>query len=244
MNKLKIVLSSSKEVDFKRTPLSSSEASQFLSSAWRNIYGNSPTEKQIAILTAQWAHETGNGRSMIQWNFGGIKGVGPSGLTVKARTKEGYGKTERVIRDSFRAYANPEEGALDYLKFMKSNFPTAMDKVLEEDPGGFVRELKSHGYFTGSEKDYIKSVESKTSSFLERGFDGKAEETLQKKEQGGGTVYKFICKMIDAMESALGILDSSAATKIADSSLTQIIKESRATIIYSLANSFERNARK
>jgi len=72
-----------------RTRLDGNQASDALRAAWTNVTGEPPSEKTVAILTAQWAHETGNGASMYNYNFGGIKGMGPSGIAVQQRTKSG-----------------------------------------------------------------------------------------------------------------------------------------------------------
>ena len=66
-----------------RTRLDGTQAADALRSAWTNVTGQAPSEKTVAILTAQWAHETGNGASMYNYNFGGIKGMGPSGFASR-----------------------------------------------------------------------------------------------------------------------------------------------------------------
>ncbi len=41
--------------------------------------GRPPTRETLAILTAHWAHETNQGASMYDHNFGGLKGTGRVG---------------------------------------------------------------------------------------------------------------------------------------------------------------------
>jgi len=145
-------------VNAVRTQLTPGEAKNALESAWRDTFGESPSPETSAILTAQWAHETGRGGSMFNFNFGGIKGAGPGGHSVLQRTKEGYGETERTIRDRFRAYGTAEEGARDYVQLLNRRFPKALDAAREGDAEGFVRALKQRGYFTGDESAYVRSV--------------------------------------------------------------------------------------
>jgi hypothetical protein len=146
------------EVRPDRTPLSFSEASQAIRRGWTEVFGEPPSRPTLSILTAQWAHETGRGSRMYNNNFGGIKGVGPSGLTVACRTREGSGTNERTLTDHFRAYRTPEEGATDYVRVLASRYRPALESAKSGDPEGFVRALKSRGYFTGDEAAYTASV--------------------------------------------------------------------------------------
>ncbi len=149
-----------------RTQLSAGQAQEALRAAWQNVTGEAPSDKTLALITAQWAHETGSGASMYNYNFAGIKGTGPSGLSVAQHTREGYGDTERRIVDNFRAYRSAEEGATDYVQLLSKRFPDAVEGARQGDPNAFVRGLKSRGYFTGHEGAYLNSVTSIASRYL------------------------------------------------------------------------------
>lgn len=153
------------EVPAASTPLSLERAGEALSSAWRSLHGEDPPEKLVAVLVGQVSVETGGGRGMLNYNFGGIKGSGPSGLSYQSRTTEGYGPTEHKIRARFRAYRSAEEGATDYLRLLQSRFGSALEKAKEGDAPGYVGELKKAGYFTGSELAYTRAVGSVASAF-------------------------------------------------------------------------------
>ena len=153
-----------------RTRLDGTQAADALRSAWTRVTGRPPSEHTVAILTAQWAHETGNGASMYNYNFGGIKGMGPSGLSVSQRTKEGFGASERTITDRFRAYRTAEEGATDYVQLLTRRFPEAVQAAQNGDPGGFVAGLKQRGYFTGDATAYARSVSSITAQAMSNGY--------------------------------------------------------------------------
>ncbi|MCA9642042.1 MAG: glucosaminidase domain-containing protein [Polyangiaceae bacterium] len=159
------------EVAAVRTRLSGEQAAEALSSAWESIHGEKPSKETLSILTAQWAHETGRGGSMYNYNFGGIKGSSPEGLSTSLRTREGWGKSEVTIRDSFRAYSTAEAGARDYLELLGARYGSALESAKAGDAEGFVHNLKSRGYFTGNEQAYVRSVSSMSRSALESGFD-------------------------------------------------------------------------
>lgn len=156
-------------VNATRTPLSGEQASVALSHAWTQTFGEPPNKATVAILTAQWSHETGRGEQMFNYNFGGIKGTGPSGLTVSQRTREGSGSTAHTIVDNFRAYRTPTEGASDYISLLNRRYGNALDAARDGDPGGFVRELKAGGYFTGDETLYTRSITRLAQQSLDRG---------------------------------------------------------------------------
>lgn len=154
-----------------RTKLDAGQAQEALKVAWEKVTGEAPSDKTLALITAQWAHETGNGASMYNYNFAGIKGAGPSGLSVSQHTREGYGASERRIVDNFRAYRSAEEGATDYVQLLSRRFPDAVEGARQGDPAAFVRGLKSRGYFTGHEGAYLNSVASIASRYLGEPLD-------------------------------------------------------------------------
>lgn len=152
--------SSGQHVKAAKTPLSSGAAGDAIAKAYSELTGEPLDGRAKAILTAQWAHETGHGASMFNYNFGGIKGVGPSGLSVAQRTREGYGSGERQIVDQFRAYVDIDEGAKDYVKLLTARYGEAMTAAKQGDAEGFVRGLKQRGYFTGDPVAYARSIRS------------------------------------------------------------------------------------
>jgi hypothetical protein len=108
---------------------------------------------------------------MLNYNFGGLKGSGPSGLSTVYKTREGSGADEVHVTDRFRAYGSAAEGATDYVSLLVRRYPEAVQAAEQGDPGRFVQALKARGYFTGDEASYIKSVSSLASQALGAGFD-------------------------------------------------------------------------
>jgi hypothetical protein len=154
-----------------RTPLSGSQAADALEAAWHGAVGQPPSPGTLSILVGQWAHETGHGRAMLNYNFGGLKGTGPSGASTVYRTHEGAGANEIQTQDRFRAYESAEQGASDYLSLLQRRYPDALQAAERGDAVGFVQALKSRGYFTGDEGAYTKSVAALAQRALDSGFD-------------------------------------------------------------------------
>ncbi len=146
-------------VDIKKTHLTMDEASSSLSNAFQKLTGNVPSRDTLRILTAQWAHETGGGKSMLNYNFGGIKGTGPTGLSIAAKTHEGYGDSEVTIRDHFRAYESADDGATDYVSLLRRRFPVAFGEAEKGNLQGFATGLKDAGYYTDSVENYQRGLE-------------------------------------------------------------------------------------
>ena len=199
-----------------RTQLSAGQAQEALRAAWEKVTGDAPSDKTLALITAQWAHETGNGASMYNYNFAGIKGAGPGGLSVAQHTREGYGASERRIVDNFRAYSSAEEGATDYVQLLSRRFPEAVAGAQQGDPNAFVRGLKSRGYFTGQESAYLNNVASIASRYLGQPLDvqGGAPPTLDYRGAiGAGTpadlrgLYAQMVPSPDSFVDALTITD-------------------------------------
>ena len=160
-----------RQVPPTRTPLSGQEAAEALEAAWTKAHGTPPSPGTLSILVGQWAHETGRGASMLNFNFGGIKGTGPSGASTVYRTREGFGPSEVQVQDRFRAYGSAEEGAGDYLSLLQRRYPEALRAAERGDPASFVQALKARGYFTGDPAAYAKSVSGLAQQALSLGFD-------------------------------------------------------------------------
>ncbi len=153
------------------TPLRGSQAAQALSDAYRTVFGDPPSRQTLAVLVSQWSLETGGGQAMMNYNFGGIKGHAPGGGAASYRTTEGSGESARSVVDTFRAYGSAREGALDYMRLLRSRFPAALSQARAGNPAGFVHSLKRAGYFTGSEADYTRAVTATAARVLHSGFD-------------------------------------------------------------------------
>jgi hypothetical protein len=158
-------------VEARRTPISGTLAAKSLERAYRRLVGRRPGRETIVLLTAHWAHETNQGASMFNYNFGGIKGIGPDGSYVLERTREGSGRSERRKKHRFRAYPDATEGALDYLSLLQRLYGPALDAAALGDVDGFVKSLKQGGYFSGDEHVYLVKMMAFINAAEQWGYD-------------------------------------------------------------------------
>ena len=142
----------------QRTPVAPSRIRAALATAHRRLEGNSASNELLDVLTAHVSHETARGDRMFNYNFGGIKGVGPSGKTALYKTHEFVGGRKLKMTDGFRAYRSLDEGAVDYLKLMKGRYGSALERAEEGDVLGFSSALKRSRYYTAPEELYAKAM--------------------------------------------------------------------------------------
>lgn len=152
--------SAAREVEAKRTQVTPDDIRGAIARAHVKVTGRAASAATVDVLTAQASLETASGGRMYNYNFGGIKGKGPSGETAKLRTHEVIDGKEIEIKDGFRAYKTLDEGATDYVKLIKDRFPGAMQAAERGDTDGFAHALKKSGYYTADEKDYAHGLKS------------------------------------------------------------------------------------
>jgi hypothetical protein len=70
-------------VETVRTTCTTKELIKAFCQGWFNIYKSPPNKKQIAVIYAQNALETGGTTYMWNWNIGNVKAVDISGENIK-----------------------------------------------------------------------------------------------------------------------------------------------------------------
>ena len=203
-------------VPTQRTRLSGEQAAAALRSAWTAVRGTPPSDETLSVLVGQWAHETGRGASMLNYNFGGIKGTGPSGLSIAASTREGFGAEQQRITARFRAYGSAEEGARDYVSLLARRYPDAVQAAEGGDARGFVQALKARGYFTDDEAAYAKSVQSLAAHARSAGFGALGAGEARPVEGATGTAHAALRPLV---ADALLVGDAPDTRQFADSPL-------------------------
>ncbi len=148
------------EVASRRTPMSQGAIRSALAGAYRSLHGQPMPKGMLDILSAHVAHETARGERMFNFNFGGIKGTGPSGLTARYRTTEVLDGESKKVVDGFRAYRSAAEGAMDYLKLLEGRYSGAVDEAARGDVAGFAAALKRSGYYTADVGDYTRAMQA------------------------------------------------------------------------------------
>jgi len=146
------------EVPPQLTVMDGERVARELRHAWIRIIRKMPTDDTILILAAHWAHETSGGRFMYNYNYGGIRGRGSSGLSCLREAHEGWGWTAVASVGRFRAYRSASEGADDYVSLLARKYPLAIAAARSGDILQFVKALRQEKYFTGSEAAYAQSL--------------------------------------------------------------------------------------
>ena len=150
------------------TPCTALDYVRAIRSGLETITGTTPTDGQVAVLTAQSALESGRWRSMHRFNPSNIKASGTyEYLYCQFRCHELIGgKVEWFDpphpQTNFRAFMSLDAGVLDYLRFLSGRVRYAgpWAAAAKGDPAAFVHALKVAGYFTALEGPYLKGVVS------------------------------------------------------------------------------------
>ena len=144
----------------RKTLVTPTEMLASLQAAWPEA-----NRASLCVLLAQWALETGRGKSMICYNCAGIK-QGSYPDYTEYDTFEIIGGKRVNMRDKFRAYATLDEGVADYLMFLRARFASAWPAVVAGSPEQFVQALKIHGYFTADVGEYTRAVRGLFNEFF------------------------------------------------------------------------------
>ncbi len=152
------------------TPWTPEQVGQALVGAWTRKFGAAPTAANIAILLAQWALETGWGRSCWGSNLGNARPPWPRGDVLCLQIPGGHvsevieGKeyffAPPSVGSTFRAFESLDEGADWYLNSLYTRFAHAWPAVLAGDPAAYAHLLKESHYYTADEAMYTRTMVS------------------------------------------------------------------------------------
>jgi flagellar protein FlgJ len=195
-----------REVASRATPTAPASYRAALARAYREVTGKTPTSATLDVLSAHVAHETGRGERMFNFNFGGIKGAGPSGLTARYRTHEYLDGKKVSLVDGFRAYKNIDEGATDYLRLLEKRYGSAFRAAAEGDVDGFAAALKSKGYYTAPAAGYAAALRSLA----------KEEPSTTSAGSAGAAGEETMASIVDGMSSPLNALPTVALARVID----------------------------
>lgn len=145
----------------ERTPASMGELRAALGRSYEKLTGKPASAGLLDVLSAQVSLETGGGDKMYNWNFGGIKGASPQGMTASYMTREVTAQGEVHLKQGFRAYASIDDGATDYLRVIHGRFGAAIPHAERGDVDGFAQALKESGYYTAPESEYASALRSR-----------------------------------------------------------------------------------
>jgi hypothetical protein len=201
-------------IDFvapQKTAVNVTDLREAIGRAYTRVTGKPATAGVVRSLTAQASLETAGGRSMYNFNFGGVKGAGPGGKSASCLTHEVVDGKELTLRQNFRAYASLDEGAEDYVRVLVNKFGGALPAAAGGDLDGFAHALKQAGYYTASENDYAAALKcaSETSG---AGSTGESARILPVPDASSFASSVDISRLFDALSaSALKIAEPSSA---------------------------------
>lgn len=198
-------------VPTQRTPASRSDIRASLARASQQLTGQPASPALLTVLTAHASLETGNGRGMYNYNFGGIKGTGPSGLTATAATHEVVNGQSVPTRAGFRAYTSLDEGAQDYVSLLHRRYPGAMDAASRGDIDGFSHALRQGGYYSATELSYTNDLRGLAGLPPQPGSAGTATNESLMAGTGTGANGPDGFSSSEALARVLDALSASAA---------------------------------
>jgi hypothetical protein len=164
-------------VEAKDTPLTEKQLAWHLNQAWKKVFDNYCSVKQLAILWAHVSLEVGRGKYIKNNNFGNIK-------KLKNQKYTSYRCNEVLLVDGkrkaiwfepyhpqtlFAAWDDATSGAAHYIEFLtKPRYAKALDALKKEDVSTYVLELKNGGYFTADLGFYSKVLIKLYNEFLSK----------------------------------------------------------------------------
>ena len=159
--------------------ISEGEATYALREAWKQVYGDYPSNKTLSILWAQTCLETGRFKVGFHcYNWGNIKSKPDDGhyWTMFPCSEIINGREIRFVpphdQCKFRAYMSATEGAVDYLKFLqKSRYKKALEYLKQGDVIRYTTALSVGGYFTASLTKYLAAMTRLSDEWLRKAVD-------------------------------------------------------------------------
>jgi hypothetical protein len=138
---------------------------------WIKQFGEIPKKESIAVIYAQNAIETGLSIAMWNNNIGNIKYIPSSNMdndNVDYMMLNGVWEIlngKRVVfqppdrQTWFLSFPTLEDGVAHHFNFLKNNrYKKAWGSIEAGNPAQFASILKSLGYYTAPETDYIKAM--------------------------------------------------------------------------------------
>lgn len=167
-------------VERVQTYVTEPQMAQAIIEAWRELFGAEPSKEQVTMVLAQNALETGNRKSMWNFNVGNITTDGKGqfdyydDLTTDEQIKPGVWKKMNL---KYRAYQSLRDGMIDYLKLLSGgHYASAWQHILHPDPVAFSKALKAGGYYTADESKYTKALTGLYSQISKSDSYEKAQE--------------------------------------------------------------------
>lgn len=159
-----------KLVETVRTTVNLTQLIEGLVEGWYKKFNVIPEKKQIGVLYAQNALETGGTVSMWNYNIGNVKFVANKNPDLDTGKEymmlvnvwevvNGQKITFQPPHSAtwFCSFTTLGDGVAQHMDFLKNHrYAKAWTAVESGDPAGFAHLLKLAGYYTAPEADYVK----------------------------------------------------------------------------------------
>lgn len=163
----------SNKVQAIRTTVSKADLISALKNVWPSLFPDiQMSDRGFEVLWAKIALETGNMRSMMNYNLGNVKCTPNqsqsskfTGFPCGENLPDANGQIRSIKFTSehpmcyFRAFDSLEEGVKFYLSFLgQEQYRDALMAAVSGDPTEFANKLKEAGYYTASASRYAKGL--------------------------------------------------------------------------------------
>jgi len=161
----------------------------------KNYFNGPPKPRQINVILAHIAHETGHGKYVYNYNVGNIKKTKNDPYDYTKLLTSEYLNDKQAYKEvaRFRAYTNLDEGVKDYLNLIHRN-SAAWDAIENGDPAAFAHALKQSGYYTAPEEDYRRPIVR----IYDKKPDGKDTDRTKRPQN---KIYDMLAKIYDMLFS-------------------------------------------
>ena len=150
-----------------RTPFTPATIIAALGQAYLSEMGHEAAYHTLAVLLAQVALETANGKSCVCFNVANFKrGPGPDYCSFQTTEWEGDPPAPVVQVCEFSAWPDLPSACQYYLHALASHWPEAWSAAVEGDASAFAHGLRLRGYFTAPEASYAAGVARWQSYYL------------------------------------------------------------------------------
>jgi len=163
----------STELPDKYTLISPDDAGKYISEGYRRLTGSSPTPEVLLLLLAQFAGETGNGKSVHNFNMGNTKRTASSPYWQQFPCGENDGPNGESVmyyppnpKCHFDAYPDGYSGGEAFVKTLKRR-DNWWKGLQTGDVDKFVAGLamRPYAYFTAPPDAYLKLVKSRMAPY-------------------------------------------------------------------------------
>lgn len=162
----------STELPDKVTPLSPEDAAKAIADGYKLVTGKKPTKTVLGLLLGQTALETGNWKSLHNYNFGNAKATSSDPFHQFFRCSEIINGQE-VFFDpphsacKFAAHQSAAEGAAHYIRVLQHR-PHWWNGLLSGTPDGFIEGLTTAPkYFTANPTLYYNVLVDRANRYAD-----------------------------------------------------------------------------